>query len=363
MAHQNTQSRSIEDLCSVGGHRAQPVPPLPPTSNPNFIEIQKVYDSFFASGLDHLLETGPTHFYSTKGFALLASDRSLLAQFMLYLTLISNTTSHLQNVSTSAAVGNGHGPEQAALASQEARMVWSFLNLCIRPAQEDGDEEAEKLARRVKSIEALLTGEPIVRTGSMSDFLHQEPDPEPDQTGDTEMTNPNAGLVQYGPQPFEPKPFTRQLVSRSDEFWKLVERAAEKPAAISPELIDETRQLLDGMENRDVIYSLMILGGSPHLSVQHTATSSIPPGSHQQQLSSSSISGSASGTHRHNTNNSSNSTSASNSAASSPHRQSQRRQGKEKEQAARLLEVEAGGRATNLVLGTLAGMGLRAFVF
>ena len=68
------------------------LPPRRPDLVPNFSEIRKVYSTFFAPGLDHLVETGPTRWFTLYGFDLLINDRSLLAQFMLYLTLISNTT-------------------------------------------------------------------------------------------------------------------------------------------------------------------------------------------------------------------------------------------------------------------------------
>jgi len=227
---------------------------------------------------------------------------------MLYLTLISNTLN--------AGVSGPVAPEQAALASQEARMTWSLLNLCVQQAQEGNDEDAERFARRVKALEALLTSEPVVRTGSMSDFVYQEPDSEMD----AEMTM--EGIPTVANNPLLEKPFMKQLTARSDEFWRLVEKASEHPTTVPTEIFDQARMLLDGQENRDIIYSIMLLGSPPKLHENGRR-----PGSDSNN--------------------------------SSPSRAARRQ---EKEQAARLLESEANGRATNMVLQNLAGMGLRAFV-
>lgn len=301
-------SRTIEDLCTIANQRPRDLPPLRVDLVPNFSEIRKVYLTFFASGLDHLLETGSTRWFALKGFDLLTSDRSLLAQFMLYLTLISSTLPPLASGAMTV--------EHAALASQECRMVWALLNLVVRQAQEGNDEDAERFARRVKSLEALLISEPIVRTGSMSDFVYQDPEPEPD--GDLDMT----GIPTVANNPLLDKPFSKQMVARSDEFWTLVERASENPRVIRPDLVDRVRQLLDGKEERDIIYAIMLLG-----SLQ-TQT--------QTQLGRS-------------TNNSGTTTPALTNGK------------KERDIAIKLLETESSGRATNMVLENLAGMGVRAF--
>ena len=51
-------AKAIEDLWTVNGQRGQEIPPLRPDLVPNFSEIRKVYDTFFAPGLDALIETG-----------------------------------------------------------------------------------------------------------------------------------------------------------------------------------------------------------------------------------------------------------------------------------------------------------------
>lgn len=317
-------TRSIEDVCAVNGHRGHDIPALRHDLVPNFSEIRKVYDTFFAPGLDSIIETGSMKWFALKGFDLLTSDRGLLAHFMMYLTLISNTPNADPSVTGMAMMP----PQQSELASQEARMVWALLNLVVRQAQEGiNDEDVDRLARRVKSLEALLTSEPVVRTGSMSDFVYQDPEPDP-------MDMDPSMIPTVANNPLLDKPFNKQLVSRSEEFWQLVERASEEPTNIPPELFDRLRQLRDGLEQRDILYSIMLLGATPKSSDADRTTGSRPTSSSRPG-------------------------SGRNSVTSSPNRLAREQ---ERRQAERLLESEARGRSTNTVFQNIAGMGLRAFV-
>lgn len=308
-------SRTIEDLCAINGQRGQEVPPLGPNLVPNFSEIRKVYDTFFAPGLDQLIETGSTKWFALKGWALLMYDRTLLAQFMMYLTLISTTPNP-----TSSAPGMTL-PEQVALAAQEARMVWACLNLVVSQAQIGNDDDAQTFAGRVRALEAILTSEPIVRTGSMADFVHQDLEQETDL--DVDMS----GIPTVANNPLLEKPFSKQMQARSNKFWQLVEQASELPAQVQPEVFEQLLALLDGKEERDIIYSIMFLGAQANRSRANTK----------------------------------NGNDSSRPASSNPS-PSRAARGQQKEQAARLLETEAAGRATNIVFQNIAGMGLRAFV-
>jgi len=308
-------TRTIEDLCAINGQRGQEVPPLGPNLVPNFSEIRKVYDTFFAPGLDQLIETGSTKWFALKGWALLIYDRALLAQFMMYLTLISTTSNP-----ASSALGT-MVPEYAAPAAQEARMVWACLNLVVSQAQIGNDDDAQEFAKRVKALEAILTSEPIVRTGSMADFVHQDPETETDPDFDM------SGIPTVANNPLLEKPFSKQMQARSDKFWQLVGEASALPSQVSSEVFDQLLALLDGKEERDIIYSVMFLGAQSNRSRANTINN--------------------------------NNSSRPGSSNPSPSRAARRQQ---REQALRLLETEAAGRATNIVFQNLAGMGLRAFV-
>ncbi|RMZ92426.1 hypothetical protein DV736_g308, partial [Chaetothyriales sp. CBS 134916] len=103
---------------------------------PNLDPIGKVYDMNFAPGLDKLLE----------------SDK------------------HCNNADK--ALG-----EDATLASQEARVTYGSLRQCVR-LEHDGGREGEKLARRFRTIESILTGEPLaVPPASMSEFVDMDQQP------------------------------------------------------------------------------------------------------------------------------------------------------------------------------------------
>src|ERR1700761_1842259 len=211
-------TRTIESICTIAGTKVPSVPPIPPDSVPNLESIRKVYDIAFAPGLDRLLETGQSKWFANQGFPLLCADRTQLGNMLAYLTLVSN---------------HADTPlENATLASQEARVTWAMLELCIRP-EHDGGEEADKLALRCRSLGAILTGEPFSGpSASISDFVHQdEAEPEPKETA-----------------------FAKQLAKRSEEFWRLVEAAAATQSSpgtgLSAAALRQCRPFLDGMENR-----------------------------------------------------------------------------------------------------------------
>ncbi len=271
-ANAPTARRSIEAICTIAGTKVPSIPPIPPDSVPNLESIRKVYDIAFAPGLDKLLESSSSRWFAREGFALLCHDRTQLGRMLAYLTLVSN---HPDASNASPT-----------LASQEARVTWALLELCIRP-EHDGGEEADKLARRCRALTTILTGEPFSSpTTSIADFVHQ----------DEAESEPHTSALE------------KQLARRSDEFWKLVETAAASQGpsgeGVSPSAVKQCRPLLDGMENRDIVYSIMLLGSRTNGNGDLTS---------------------------------------------------------ERELAKRYLESQANGRATNQVFATISGMALRAF--
>ncbi len=227
---------SIEEICTISGTKIPTIPAIPQDSVPNLDSIRKVYDIAFAHGLDKFLESSQ-QWFSKEGFELLAGNRALLGLVLAYLTLVSS---------------NHDAPIDAndTLASQEARVAWGLLSLCVRP-DHHGDAEADKLARRFRVLESLLTGEPLTSTpASMSEFVHQEPEPEPEPKQDIRQST-----------------FEMQLARRSEDFWRTLEAIASAQgrgnggvAEIKERLLPQARALLDGRESRDVIYSAVMLG-------------------------------------------------------------------------------------------------------
>ncbi|RMD41740.1 hypothetical protein DV735_g3393, partial [Chaetothyriales sp. CBS 134920] len=293
----------MEDICSVGGTKLPPVPAIPPDSVPNLEPIGKVYNMNFAPGLDKLLESD-NHWFANEGFKLVASDRTMLGLVLAYLTLISNNADN--------AVG-----EDATLASQEARVTYGSLRQCVR-LEHDGGREGEKLARRFRTIESILTGEPLaVPPASMSEFVDVDMDDhqlDPSTVdGRVDGDGDGDGKVLSA--------FDRQVAKRQDEFWKTLEliatvqgpRVGEDAglAAVGGgsareedvrQAMEQIKSLAEGRENRDILYAILLLGWGK------------------------------------------------NGDPSS-----------ERELAKRFLQSEAQGRATELVFATIAGMGLRAF--
>ncbi|KEF56070.1 uncharacterized protein A1O9_07651 [Exophiala aquamarina CBS 119918] len=265
--------RTIESICTIAGAKVPTVPPIPPDSVPNLESIRKIYDIAFAPGLDKVLESGSSKWFAKEGFQLLCADRVQLGNVLAYLTLVSNHT-------------DTSNSDIATLASQEARVTWALLELCVRPEDSSG-EETDKLARRCRALGALLTGQPFSSpTTSLADFVHQyEADPEP-----------------------KTRAFEKQAMKRSDDFWKLVETAAANQHpnghGVPSAILSQIRPLLDSQENRDTIYSIMLLGSR---AAGHSELSS------------------------------------------------------ERDLAKRYLETQASGRATNQVFVTISGMALRAF--
>jgi hypothetical protein len=212
---------NIDDLCWIDDQAGTPVSASSHDESQNSEALHKIYSISFATGLDRLLETS---WFSGDGFMSLASDRSLLTQFENYVAAISHSSS---------------------VANQESRLVWALLCMCRRRplpgfAGEfiddredtlDGDEFAEK---RLDIIEALITARPL-------------------------PSNPLAGSAEPSPNP-SPQTLTEQLKRREQNFWLNVGKFVSTSDADAIErILSKSRKLLDNFENRDIIYSIMLM--------------------------------------------------------------------------------------------------------
>ena len=195
----------------------------------NLDRIRTIYRTSFAPALDRLLET---RWFSMHGFMSLASDRSLLSQFEHYIATI---------------------PHASNIGNQEARLIWALLSMCRRrpgesiadlvngPADNfDGDEIASK---RLRIVEALITG------------CHLDVNP----------ITPNINTCED-----QPCALIQQLMSREREFWFHVGQFASASPKANPEAsrtmcvreeesLHRCRALLDRLENRDLLYSVMLM--------------------------------------------------------------------------------------------------------
>jgi hypothetical protein len=188
----------------------------------------------------------------------LASSRNLLGLMLAYLTLVSSNHDAPIN-------------HNATLVSQEARVTWAMLSLCVRPDGAAGSgDEADKLARRYRSVESILTGEPLINTAaSMSEFIHAEPDPQQAEAdAETHAAREEQEKIEAARSPF-----ARQVARRNSEFWSTLEGIATTQGrgagpwgtgrSNEDEIRDSIAQIkafLDGKENRDVLYSALLLG-------------------------------------------------------------------------------------------------------
>jgi hypothetical protein len=299
--------RTMEDICTIAGTKVPAIPAIPPDSVPNLESIRMVYDIAFAPSLDKFLESS-NQWFTLHGFDLLASNRTLLGLMLAYLTLVS--TNHDKPINANPT-----------LVSQEARVTWAMLGLCTTPTPSNQpDDEADILARRYRTVESILTGEPLepstlpgAATMSLSEFVHQESDDNdssvnmdittgmnslsPVNTFSTtsasfpqssnlldplqqlhhqQLSQMHADMLLAAPT-VSPSPFNAQVARRTHDFWSTLESIATSqtedgtdpitgrrpPLNTATPLIPQLRSLLDGKEQRDILYATCLLGWGP----------------------------------------------------------------------------------------------------
>lgn len=218
--------RTISDLLALGGIAP---PPLPATADvtqqPAVLdEAKHLYFSIYAPGLESFLES---KWFSVKGVAKLLSDKPLLEQFGTLLQQFAKTS---QN----------DPKEMAYTGSVEARVVWALACMVRSAASETlngvnstmpAPDDAVEAGHRLIVFENLLTG----------GVAPSNP-----------LTKPVAGSGDH-----------HRL--RELEFWYQLATfvSLRDDGASSATQIDDTlaamRNLLDGRENRDVLYSIAVV--------------------------------------------------------------------------------------------------------
>jgi hypothetical protein len=221
--------RTVSDLLSQLG----PPPPAPssdPTQSPSMIdEVKHLYYSIYAPGLENFTES---KWFSGKGVNKLLSDKPLLEQFGALLQQFAKT-------------GAQHDPKEFAYtAAVEARIVWALASMVRSTAAELNGVKNEyktglvpavddpiEAGHRLSVFEALLTGQ---------------------VAGPNLLTQPVPGSTDH-----------HRL--RELEFWFTLGNFVSIPYEDqgSAKAIDDTlsalRNLLDGRENRDVLYSIAVV--------------------------------------------------------------------------------------------------------
>ncbi|KAI9814434.1 MAG: hypothetical protein M1827_003290 [Pycnora praestabilis] len=231
-AHTSSPAKriKIDDLLSVGG--VIPPPLTPPNEHASSIspatydEIKQIYLTLYGPAIDKFLET---RWFGLRGLPRLLYDSRLCDQFA---TLIERFHSTRPD------------DQEATMVTQgvEAIVIWSLMTMC-RSAVSAGNgsegqverEELEEVTKRLDVFENLVSGQ----------FLDTNPAPALDH-------------ARYGPSPVQQQKY------RECEFWRLIGKflTLRDDEASSAKEIDDTlgtcRMLLDGQENRDVIYSIAI---------------------------------------------------------------------------------------------------------
>ena len=219
--------RTINDLLALGG-------PPPPSSaadqtSQTIEETKHLYFSIYAPGLENFLET---KWFSSKGCERLVNDRPLLQQFATLLAQFAKTTQ-----------AQGDPAEIKYTSSVEARLVWA-LALLVRSMARDLNgvkpesksllpalDDPVEAAHRLTIFEDLLTGR---------------------VAASNPLTSPVPGSADH-----------HRL--RELEFWYTLANfvCLRDDDPNSAKDIDDTlsalRNLLDGRENRDVLYSIAII--------------------------------------------------------------------------------------------------------
>lgn len=216
--------RTVNDLLALGG----PAPPRSTTdiaNSPTMLdEVKHLYYSIYAPGLENFLES---KWFSAKGLTKLLEGKFYLEQFAALLQQFAKTSQNDQK-------------EIAYTSSVEARVVWALASMVRTSATE---------ANGAKTVPA--TDDPTEATNRLNVF-------ETLLTGGVAAGNPLTAPVPGS---------TDHHRLRELEFWytlgNFVCHQYEDAAAAKE--VDETlsalRNLLDGRENRDVLYSIAVVRG------------------------------------------------------------------------------------------------------
>ncbi|KAL9088797.1 MAG: hypothetical protein Q9159_002908 [Coniocarpon cinnabarinum] len=221
---------SLHDLCKIGGTEF-------PTPRSNTVdqhmreEIKYMYMHEYADGLNKLLET---QWYTTNGLDRLFANFQLQQQFAGTLELFSSTK-------------NNNFDEYIRLPPTERKLVTELMLLPMKVANPNpGDTELQTVISRLHVLDCLLTGRVI-------------------QSSPTSL----GGLPQPG------------MDTRQSHFWKFLGECITHATLCNPQYgvpswsnafdnasnaLAQMKLVLDGLENRDVLYSMAVLR---HLGPRH----------------------------------------------------------------------------------------------
>ncbi|RFU35996.1 hypothetical protein B7463_g380, partial [Scytalidium lignicola] len=225
--------RSINELLALGGPAPPPLPANSDiTQSPSTIdEAKHLFYSIYAPGLENFLET---KWFQIKGVSKLLSDKSLLEQFAQLLEQFAKS----QNVDPRQV-----DPRQLAYtATVEARVVWALACMVRQSASETNGVKSE-------SAPAIPAADNAVEAGHRLTVFEKL------------LTN---SVAEANPLT-KPIPTADHHKLRELEFWYTLGNfvAIKEDDPGSAKQTDDTlailRNLLDGRENRDVLYSIAVV--------------------------------------------------------------------------------------------------------
>lgn len=267
-------------------------------SSPNFEDavyqdpVEAIYNTVYAPALDKFLET---QWYTMSGLNALRRDSDLFAEFVAFFRAASNDREETSPPN---------------LLAQETRLIWKLLNMCCtmdttseeflgartRPPQDvavptnnatrydDMDLSTQQPTTTTQdpgfafgelpdttndlnlpTISTSMTTRPLedptasipsARVKALTTLIMQTPAPnlhDPPTIPDGSSVNPHSSYRNL-------TPLAQQLKAREDEFWSCVGRfVSAVDMAERKKVLDKARSLLDGFENRDVVFTIMRL--------------------------------------------------------------------------------------------------------
>ncbi|KAF7508718.1 hypothetical protein GJ744_008965 [Endocarpon pusillum] len=287
----------VKELFNIDGQMAPPVT-VSRSDDVVFKEsVEAIYNTVYAPALDRFLET---RWYTMSGLNALRMNSHVLAEFIAFVR--------------AASLGAEESLFQSTLA-QETRLIWGLVNIC------SGSQVSSREITKSNSELEVLTSRIVATSGDFrrppdndsavpnsrvghddtqnAQHTNTQSPPTNDYDAKTVITTfpgedtttfmltarlkalcsllTNNPAPQSSERPLIPpsspvdtplrKPLARQLQTRQDEFWFCVGRfvAASRDADSNPDTskaemktaLHRARALLDGFENRDVVYTVM----------------------------------------------------------------------------------------------------------
>lgn len=230
--HLRAQPTTVTEILNLLGPPADPLPPnTAGAQDPQVIdELKHLYHSIYSPGLENFLET---KYFPIKGVNRLLGDKPLLEQFIVLIRHFAATPAN-----------DVDGLKRVSVI--ETRLIWALADM-VRAA---GATATETSNGQVKAEDAAPSSEDPVQAGhrltvfeNLLTFNFAE---------SNQLFRPTHDSVEYHK-------------GREFEFWYhlgtfvTIKDSDPNAAQRVDEILSKMRNLLDGRENRDVLYSIAVV--------------------------------------------------------------------------------------------------------